>query len=315
VSKNSPRPTARIVREDERAWARVIARASARATGPGRRLAALVVTLAVAAADPAAAQGTASLEQRVQRIERVVDSSAMIQLLENVKSLQREVRKLRGEIEVQTHTLGQLKRRQRELYADVDQRLQALESAPRGVAGAAGDGSVPGAAATSSQAQGQTGAQTASQATAETPAPAGSAEAAPTAPASGPPVDDVAEQNAYQAAFELLKDGRYEPAANAFREFLGRYPNGRYASNAQYWLGETFYGMKRFDDASREFQTLLGRYPDSPKRPHAMLKLGYSQAEMGKNEEARATLRELVKRYPGSTAAGLARKRLERLGG
>jgi TolA-binding protein len=45
-----------------------------------------------------------------------------------------------------------------------------------------------------------------------------------------------------------------------------------------------------------------------------MLKLGYSQAELGRAAEAEATLKELVRSYPQSTAAGLARKRLQRLG-
>ena len=52
------------------------------------------------------------LEQRVQRIERMVESSGMVQLLESVKALQKDVRELRGEVEVQAHMIGPLKQRQ-----------------------------------------------------------------------------------------------------------------------------------------------------------------------------------------------------------
>ncbi len=259
--------------------------------------------LAGAASAQAPVQERTPLEQRVQRIERMIESNAMMQLLESVKSLQREVRELRGEIEVQNHALEQLERRQRELYADTDRRLQSVE----GGAVAAAPPSTPRPSAPPPQAP-ATGA--APQRAAASP-PAAQPRAASEAPSDA----EIAERDAYQSAFKLLKNARYDAAADAFRAFLGRYPSGRYADNAQYWLGETFYGMRRYGDAAREFETLLGRYPESQKRPHAMLKLGYSQAELGDAGGARATLRALVDRYPDSTAAGLARKRMDRLGG
>ena len=96
---------------------------------PARALAlAVPVAFAGTALAQAPVQERTSLEQRVQRIERMIESNAMLQLLESVKALQREVRELRGEIEVQNHTLEQLERRQRELYADTDRRLQAIET-------------------------------------------------------------------------------------------------------------------------------------------------------------------------------------------
>ena len=63
-------------------------------------------------------------------------------------------------------------------------------------------------------------------------------------------------------------------------------------------------------------QPILGRaprYPDSQKLTHALLKIGYIHAELGQREEAERVLNDLIQRYPESTAAGLARKRLQRI--
>ena len=50
----------------------------------------------------------------------------------------------------------------------------------------------------------------------------------------------------YQAAFNLLKDGRYDDAAVALRDFLARHPTHELASNALYWLGEAHYVRRDF---------------------------------------------------------------------
>ncbi|MGE0133394.1 MAG: tetratricopeptide repeat protein [Blastocatellales bacterium] len=44
-----------------------------------------------------------------------------------------------------------------------------------------------------------------------------------------------------------------------------------------------------------------------------MLKLGYSQYELGQLDRAGATLNAIIDKYPKSTAAQLARNRLQRI--
>ena len=46
-----------------------------------------------------------------------------------------------------------------------------------------------------------------------------------------------------------------------------------------------------------------------------MLKVGYIHDELGRKEQAKQVLNDLATRYPQTTAAGLARKRLQRLRG
>lgn len=248
------------------------------------------------------------LDERLKRIERLLGSESLLKLFDEVESLGAEVRELRGQLEVMSHTTDQLKQRQRELYLDTDQRLQRIES---GAPAQAANPSPQPAAPPTAPAQ-------APAATAETAAPAQSAPApattpaAPTPPAAG--IDPFAEQQAYQSAFDLLKSGRYEDAATAFRQFIAEYPAGSYMDNAQYWLGETYYITRRFKEAVQEFERLVSMHPASRKLTHALLKIGYAHDELGNKAEAERVLGELVERHPESAAAGLARKRLLSIG-
>ncbi|HEY0635196.1 MAG TPA: tol-pal system protein YbgF [Gammaproteobacteria bacterium] len=142
--------------------------------------------------------------------------------------------------------------------------------------------------------------------------------AAPTqgaAPAAVEPPPSPAEREAYQQAFDLLRELRYEQAIDGFRAFLKRYPAGRYASSAQYWLGEAYYARREFAKAITEYQTLLQRFPASTKAPEALLKIGYSYSVLNKKDEARHTFEELVRLYPQSPEAQQGEAGLRKLNG
>ncbi len=245
-----------------------------------------------------------SLEDRVARLERMVESRALMEILMQLEDLQQAVQEIRGESEVQGHQIDGIKQRQRELYLDIDRRLREMEV---------------------------TLASTLSQqpaATDSAAAPAATAAAAATASATAPEAnvaaqadsasiqsqqEALAETKAYEQAFNVLKEGRYEDAIDVFHKFLARYPNGQYSDNAQYWLAEANYVLRRFDTAIAEFQKVLKQYPDSSKIPDAMLKTGYSYYELKKWDEARKMLNALVERYPDTTAGQLAKNRLHRM--
>ncbi len=271
----------------------------------------------------AISQTTQTLEQRVARMERMLDSGTLLKLLQSVEELKAEVRELRGQLEQQQYSLSQMTDRQRELYLDVDRRLQRVEAAGVAIgaaaagAAASAPGSAPatiGAAPTAPSGSATTGASPSA-----TGAAAGGVAAAGAATPTGAPqsasaaVDPVKEQQAYQSAFNLLKAGRYDQAAKSFREFLADYPASKFADNAQYWLGESYYVTRSFDNAMREFEKLIKDHPESQKLTHALLKVGYIHDELGQKDKARDVLTQLTEKYPNSTAAGLAAKRLERM--
>jgi tol-pal system protein YbgF len=119
----------------------------------------------------------------------------------------------------------------------------------------------------------------------------------------------------YQAAFTLLKDGKYDEAATALRDFVARNPEHELAPNAMYWLGEAHYVRRDYPAALAAFEGLLKDYPGNRKSPDALLKVGYCQVELKRTGPARAALTRVIEEFPDTQAAAEARVRLERLGG
>ena len=201
--------------------------------------------------------------------------STLLDLLRQNEELQSEVRTLRNSVEVQGHALEQLTGRQRALYADLDKRLREAER--RGTA----------------------------------TAPEVSATAA-AATVSAPRVTTAAQQQEYDAAFDLMKQGLYERAVKAFRAFLTKYPDSGLADNAQYWIAEGNYVLRNYKLALEEFTKVVNA-PQSPKAPDALLKIGYVHYELGAYDKARKTLTEVKERYPNTSVAKLAAARLDKM--
>jgi len=256
--------------------------------------AAQAATEQAAAATPKAA----TVEERLDRVERMLNSQSLLDMLDRIDSLQQDVEQLRGQVEEQQHTIEGLKSHQRDLYLDVDRRLSRIEREGSGVA------STP--AATAGPDAGG----------ADTPPLTGAANPAPAATPEKPEAtEDQAQQEreAYQKAFDMLRELRYTQATAAFRDFLKKYPQGRYAHIAQYWLGEASYAQRDFRQAITDYNALLVNYPKSPKLPEAMLKIGYSHYELKEPKQAREVLEQLLQQYPDSTEASQARNLLKRI--
>ncbi|MBV2125388.1 MAG: tol-pal system protein YbgF [Candidatus Thiodiazotropha endolucinida] len=265
----------------------------------------LCILMGLFSVGPAFAANGAKLtmEQRLQRIERILQNQSLADLVLQVQQLRQEVRQLRGDLEEQKYNMDGMSRRQRDLYVDIDQRLSRIQSGgamsptPQSV-------TTPVTPPSASGAVGQTAAV--------------SPEPPPEAPANAAigsvtPPDPKKESEAYQAAFNLLKQGRYGESITAFSSFLRDYPGGEYEDNAQYWLAEASYVNRDFDTALGEFTKIMENYPDSPKVPGAMLKIGYIQYEKKNWTGTRNILKQLMDNFPATTESRLAQKRLQRL--
>jgi tol-pal system protein YbgF len=235
------------------------------------------------------------------------DPSIMAKLVIEVQELQDEVRNLRGQVEEQSRELENLKRRQRDQYLDLDQRLSDLRNSQPVTTGG-----TPGT--TGVAAQGSTVPPPAEDVPeVRAPLTAGSTVTGigqPVAQSQTPASTAAEEKAAYDQAFQELKELRYADAAEKFQAFLDRYPNSEYSDNAQYWLGESYYVTRNYDIALKAFQELMDRYPDSPKVPDALLKMGYTHYELKQWDSARAALTQVQESYPGTTLARLAESRL-----
>ena len=137
------------------------------------------------------------------------------------------------------------------------------------------------------------------------------------APAASGALDGRSEtaesEAAYRDAFAQLKAGQYDQSIKGFTRYLQLYPNGQYADNAQFWVGEAYYVTRRFEPAIAQYQNLIANYPDSQKQAQARLKIAYSFDELGRRDEAVQILVQLKRDYPESAAAQLAEHRLQRV--
>lgn len=249
-----------------------------------------------------AADSEESVENRLNRLERLVNSKALVDIMVRVESLQSELQRLLGDIELQKHNLDEIKKRQRDLYVDIDRRLLQIERRS-GVSSSSTSTLAP-----SSHIQSQSSIQ--SQPITQN----NTMEVSPAKVVAPQAINKKeGEQVAYQKAFDLLRALRYEKATQAFRQFLNDYPDGRYAHIAQYWLAETSYHTKKYTIAIQDYQTLIEQYPQSPKRADALLKIGYSQFELKSFSNAVTVLEKLIQSFPGTTESGQAENLLQKI--
>ena len=221
------------------------------------------------------------LDARVARVERVIDSEGLVNLLKQIEQLQKDNQGLREQVDQLQFRLEQAGTAQKQQYLDADQRLQNLEKA--------------------------LGNQRAASTDARSVLDGGELRPGQL------PVPGGTDRANYQAAFELLKQGRYKEASAALTQFMVAFPDSSLSDNAQYWLAETHYVSQAYDKALPAFTVVVDKYPKSRKIPDALLKIGYCNYELKRFDAARKSLQTVVANYPETTAARLAGQRLERM--
>lgn len=145
-----------------------------------------------------------------------------------------------------------------------------------------------------------------------TPAAAPQTSAAPVQAASAPaPTPRAAsprgEEAAYKAALNATLAGRTTEGIRLFRDFLQQYPDGRYAANAEYWIGECLYAQGKYQDALAQFQGVNTAHPQHHKNADALLKAGMTLSRLGDKAGAAEKYRALMTQFPNSDAARRAR--------
>ena len=138
------------------------------------------------------------------------------------------------------------------------------------------------------------------------PAP-GAVNTAPSQPSSLPSTQTAAlpdgtPRDKYMHAFGLLRQGKYDMASTSLRQFIEEHGDDKLASNARYWLGETYYVRGAFVEAAETFLEGYQTDPQGPKAPDALLKLGMSLASLNKKNEACAAFQKLRGDYPDAPA-------------
>ncbi|AYV44898.1 tol-pal system protein YbgF [Caulobacter flavus] len=256
----------------------------------------LPVALVIAAAAPALAQTPMPdplddrSAKRIEKMEKVVrelraivfqgrdtgkpvvvqtaETDAQIAALnERISDLEQTIQKMNGQNEVLTHDIDQARRgadSQKTRADQLEQRLAALE------------GKIT---------------------TLETAAANAAAAQVPAAPAVA-----ADPATAFKQARQLLLDGDYAGAENAFGGFVDAYPDDAKAPEARYWLGETQFVREAYGDAAGSYLGAVRGWPQTSWAPNAVLKLSRSLVALKKPADACRTLDELAKRYPKAPA-------------
>jgi len=115
----------------------------------------------------------------------------------------------------------------------------------------------------------------------------------------------------YKDAYEIYQKGDYEGARRKFEAFLKQYPNTELSDNAQFWIGESYFGKKDYEKAILEYEKAIAKYPEGDKIPAALLKQALAFLELGDKTNGRNLLKKVIERYPQSEQADMAKKRLD----
>ncbi|WP_035104166.1 tol-pal system protein YbgF [Desulfohalovibrio reitneri] len=240
-------------------------------------------------------QPESSEEWRMQNLEE-----SFLQFKENQRGRERAIEAMREEMDTRL-------REMEERLARMEDRLRGVEAVQAAMGGRVTPGSVEQrkeerAASEQSLKTQTSGKKAKTSAVAEDK----EAETGQTAPAAN-------AKAMYDEAVKLVVAEKYDPGREMLNEFLGRHKESPLKPNALYWLGETYYGQKRYAQAILTFKEVISQYPEHHKSADALLKIGYAYDKLEDEDNAQFYLRALVDEYPEADSAPLARQKLRKI--
>ena len=199
------------------------------------------------------------VDERVQRIERVVSNQSLLEMAQRLDAAQADVRSLRGRVEELENSNEALRKQSRELYSDLDKRVAGLGTGAAGagpgtgpVGGAPAGGSAAAEQAAYNQAFDQLKASNYTGAVSGFEAFLGQY---PTSP--------IAENAQYWLGEAHYAKGEYDKAATAFRAVGERWPNSRKTPDALLKLGYSQIELKQVSAARVTLGDVTRKFPDS----------------------------------------------------
>lgn len=224
-----------------------------------------------------------TLEQRVERLERMSNNPVLLQHAQRMNDQQREIQTLYDQVDRLNRKIEQLEAKLNTQFSDTDQRLSKLESQAKELSRPAAIATEPGLVVIEDNQQ---------------------------APELG--VDSSQAKQRYDEAFGLLRDAKYDDAINAFNAFVKDFPKSDLSSNAYYWLGEAFLIKQDYQQAFDSFNKVIVDFAKSNKVDDSLLRGADSLVGLNRLDEAKKMYQDLIERSPESRAAKSAQRRLER---
>ena len=127
---------------------------------------------------------------------------------------------------------------------------------------------------------------------------------------------------------KYFKEKSFAQAGLEFQKVLEKYPESKWADNAQFGLGLIYEELGEYQKAVEELGKVVTNYPKGDKASNALFGIGEIYEKKLKNEPSKASLfsltlknnsqaidayQKLTDDYPGSRWAPMARERIERL--
>ena len=139
-------------------------------------------------------------------------------------------------------------------------------------------------------------------------------------PSHSAPADSAARaaqaaEDIYRGAYMDVTRGNYDLAAQAFQDYLARFPDGPRVVESHYYLGECNYANERYLEAAAEFQRVVNDYASDRLVPAAYLKMGRAYLQLDERGLAEKAFKTLIDKHPTTEEAKQARSALAELGG
>jgi len=214
------------------------------------------------------------IDTRLTRIERVVSNQSLLDMANQVESLRSDVRAMHNDVDVLSHALESSRKQQKDLYADLDARLKAVEA--RGGAAAAAGASA--GAGDSQSADTDKGAYQAAfdllKAGQYDRAIAGFQAFLSTYPNSA-----LADNAQYWLGEAYYVNKQFPESLAAFQRVVEKYPGSRKLPDALLKIGYCDYELKDYSAARSALEQVPAKFPDSASARLAQQRLEKMAAE------------------------------------
>ena len=187
--------------------------------------------------------------------------------------LQQEVQELRGIVELLQYELAELKVREEERYLELDARYQHVRQIMGGTAPVINPDDLAIDVADASEM------------------------------AAAPSVKKL-----YDTGLELIRNRQYDQAVIQLKSVIDQFPEGAFAANAYYWLGEVYAAKPEpnYEEARQALTQVITFFPSHRKVPDAAFKLGKVYHLMGDCVRATELLNQVVEQHSGKSVSKLA---------
>jgi tol-pal system protein YbgF len=213
------------------------------------------------------------LDTRLARIDRVVSNQSLLDMANQVESLRSDVRAMHNDVDVLSHSLESARKQQKDLYADLDARLKAIE--------ARGAGAAAGASAGTGDAQSADTDKGAYQAAFDL-LKAGQYDRAIAgfqAFLSTYPNSALADNAQYWLGEAYYVNKQFQESLAAFQRVADKFPGSRKLPDALLKIGYCDYELKEYSAARSALEQVAAKFPDSPAARLAQQRLEKMAAE------------------------------------